>query len=103
MDDNIGLYGKKTIAELLNLTERRVEQLAQKKIIPKAGKGLFDLGPTVHAYVKYLQGIANGAITADKSEINQRFLQAQAEEREAKASMAKLETVAPVMVSTLND
>ncbi|MDR1516126.1 MAG: hypothetical protein LBS45_10555 [Synergistaceae bacterium] len=85
------LYPKKTIAELLDLTERRVEQLAQKKIIPKAGKGVFDLGPTVNAYVKYLHGVANGVISADKSEINQRYLQAQAEEREAKANMAKLE------------
>jgi phage terminase Nu1 subunit (DNA packaging protein) len=91
MDGNIGLYSKKTIAELLNLTERRIEQLAQQKIIPKAGRGIFDLGPTVHAYVKYLQGIAYGTITVDKSEITKQFLQAQAEEREAKASMAKLE------------
>ena len=91
MDSNNGLYSKKTIAELFGITERRVEQLAQKKIIPKAGKGLFDLGPTVQAYVRYLHGIANGAISADTSEINQRLLQAQAEEREAKANMAKME------------
>lgn len=82
---------KQKIAELFGVTERRVEQLAQKKIIPKAGKGVFDLGPTVSAYIRYLHGLANGAISADTSELNQRLLQAQAEEREARASMARLE------------
>lgn len=91
MSDTGGLYSKKVIAELFGLTERRVEQLAQKKIIPKAGKGVFDLGPTVQAYIRYLHGLANGAISADTSELNQRLLQAQAEEREARACMAKLE------------
>lgn len=91
MRDTGGLYPKKTIAELFGVTERRVEQLAQKKIIPKAGKGVFDLGPTVQAYIRYLHGLANGAISADTSELNQRLLQAQADEREARASMAKLE------------
>jgi phage terminase Nu1 subunit (DNA packaging protein) len=86
-----GLYTKKTIAELFGVTERRVEQLAQKKIIPKVGKGLFDLGPTVQAYIRYLHGLANGAISADTTELNQRLLQAQADEREAKARMAELD------------
>ena len=91
MKDTGGLYPKKIIAELFGVTERRVEQLAQKKIIPKAGKGVFDLGPTVAAYIRYLHGLANGAISADVSELNQRLLQAQAEEREVRASMAQLE------------
>jgi phage terminase Nu1 subunit (DNA packaging protein) len=91
MDNKGGLYPKKTIAELFSVTERRVEQLAQKKIIPKAAKGLFDLGPTVQAYIRYLHGLTNGAISADSAELNQRLLQAQAEEREAKARMTELD------------
>jgi phage terminase Nu1 subunit (DNA packaging protein) len=91
MDSANGLYPKKVIAELFGVTERRVEQLAQKKIIPKAGKGVFDLGPTVQAYIRYLQGLSNGAISADMTELNQRHLQAQTEEREAKARMAELD------------
>ena len=91
VDGRSGLYPKKTIAELFGVTERRVEQLAQKKIIPKAGKGLFDLGPTVQAYIRYMHGLANGAISADTTELNQRLLQAQAEEKEAKARMAELD------------
>jgi phage terminase Nu1 subunit (DNA packaging protein) len=91
MESNNGLYSKKTIADLFGITERRVEQLAQKKIIPKAGKGVFDLGPTVQAYIRYLHGLISGGISADTTELNQRLLQAQAEEKEAKANMAKLE------------
>ena len=49
------LCSKQVIANLLNLDERRVEQLAQKRIIPKAGRGKFDLHATVRAYVMYLQ------------------------------------------------
>jgi phage terminase Nu1 subunit (DNA packaging protein) len=91
VENRNSLYPKKTIAELFGVTERRVEQLAQKKIIPKAGKGLFDLGPTVQAYIRYLHGLTNGAISADTTELSQRHLQAQTEEREAKARMAELE------------
>jgi phage terminase Nu1 subunit (DNA packaging protein) len=85
------LYQTKVIADLFGVTERRVLQLAQRKIIPKAAKGLYDLGPTVQAYIRYLHGLANGAISADVSELNHRLLQAQAEEREAKARMAELD------------
>jgi phage terminase Nu1 subunit (DNA packaging protein) len=82
---------KKEIAGLFGVTERRVEQLAQKKIIPKAGKGLFDPWPAAEAYIRYLHGLINGVISADVPELNQRLLQAQAEEREAKARMAELD------------
>jgi phage terminase Nu1 subunit (DNA packaging protein) len=91
IENNNGLYSKKTIAELFGIGERRVEQLAQKKIIPKAGRGLFDLGPTVQAYITYLHEQINGVISADTSELNQRLLQAQTQEREARASIVKLE------------
>ncbi len=37
MPDNSGLISKETIARLFNISERRVEQLAHEKIIPKVG------------------------------------------------------------------
>ncbi|MDR1516253.1 MAG: hypothetical protein LBS45_11215 [Synergistaceae bacterium] len=91
MESGNGLYHEKTIAELFGVTERRIRQLAQKKIIPKAGKGLYDLGPTVQAYIRYLHGLLNGAVSADMTELNQRLLQANTTEREAKARMAELD------------
>lgn len=85
-----GLYPKETIANLLNVSERRIEQLARKKIIPKAGRGVFDLGPTVQAYVRYLQGLCSGTIRSEEpSELDKRLLEAKVLERESKARQAK--------------
>ena len=85
-----GLYPKETIAGLLNISERRVEQLAKKRIIPKAGRGVFDLGPTVQAYVRYLQGLCGGNVkSAEPSELDRRLMEARVLERESKARQAK--------------
>ena len=87
---NQGLYPKETIATLLNISERRIEQLVKQKIIPKAGRGVFDLGPTVQAYVRYLQGLSSGAIKASEpSELDRRLMEARVLERESKARQAK--------------
>lgn len=85
-----GLYPKETIAALLNISERRLEQLAKQKIIPKAGRGVFDLGPTVQAYVRYLQGLSSGALKASEpTELDRRLMEARVLERESKARQAK--------------
>ncbi len=87
---NQGLYPKETIATLLNISERRIEQLVKQKVIPKAGRGVFDLGPTVQAYVRYLQGLCSGAIkTSEPSELDRRLMEARVLERESKARQAK--------------
>jgi phage terminase Nu1 subunit (DNA packaging protein) len=56
-------YPAKTIAKLLLLTERRVQQLAKEGIIPKSARGRYELGPSVQGYVKYLQVRAVGNMT----------------------------------------
>jgi len=84
-----GLISTKVIAELFNLTPRRVEQLAQKKIIPKVGRGQYDLGPTVQAYVRYLQARLGNGDTIDVTGLKDRMLKAQTEEKEAKAKLAQ--------------
>lgn len=85
-----GLYPKDTIANLLNVSERRIEQLVKQKIIPKAGRGVFDLGPTVTAYIRYLQGLCSGAIKErEPSELDRRLMEARVLERESKARQAK--------------
>jgi phage terminase Nu1 subunit (DNA packaging protein) len=45
----------KTIAKLLRLTERRVQQLSKEGVIPKAERGQYDLVPAVQGYIGYLQ------------------------------------------------
>lgn len=54
------LYAVGVIAKLLNVTERRIQQLAKEGIIPKAQRGKYDLIPCVQGYVKYLQDLAFG-------------------------------------------
>ena len=89
-DKNQGLYSKEIIANLLNISERRVDQLVKKKIIPKAGRGVFDLGSTVQSYIRYLQGVCSGAIKCgEPSELDKRLLEAKVLERESKARQAK--------------
>ena len=89
-DKNQGLYPTDVIANLLNISARRVEQLTQKKIIPKAGRGVYDLGQTVQSYIRYLQGICSGAIkSGEPSELDKRLLEAKVLERESKARQAK--------------
>ncbi len=55
-------YPVETIAELLDLTPRRVYQLTNAGIIPKASRGRYELVPAVKGYIKYLR---DRAINAD--------------------------------------
>jgi phage terminase Nu1 subunit (DNA packaging protein) len=82
---------KDDIAELFNVSERYINRLAVKKIIPKEGRGQFKLKPTIKAYITYLRGQKNNMILDNMNELEHRLLQAQTQEREAKASMADLE------------
>jgi phage terminase Nu1 subunit (DNA packaging protein) len=43
------------LAEFLNLTARRVQQLAQEGVLPRAERGVYDFEACVRAYVRYLQ------------------------------------------------
>lgn len=51
------LYAVKVIARVLDLTERRVRQLKDQNIIAEYSgmPGLYELIPTIHAYVNYLR------------------------------------------------
>jgi len=53
-----------TIAKLLDLTPRRVQQLSAEGVIPKAERGRYELVPAVQGYVKYLK---ERSIRADTS------------------------------------
>ncbi len=55
------LYPAHTIANLWNLTERRIQQLAKDGIIPKADRGKYDLVACTRAYISYLRDRAEGS------------------------------------------
>jgi len=61
-------YPVSTIAKLLLLTERRVQQLTEQNIIPKAERGRYELAPAVQGYVKFLRDRALGGDTGDDGE-----------------------------------
>jgi phage terminase Nu1 subunit (DNA packaging protein) len=46
------------IARLLDLSERRVQQLSREGVIPKAERGQYDLVGAVRGYVAYLRDLA---------------------------------------------
>jgi len=92
------LYSVDVISKLLNLTERRVQQLAKEGIIPKAEKGKYNLVAVVKAYITYLQELAFGKHTGSESESESRsrWLKAKAELSELELSKAKGELVGAV-------
>jgi len=53
----VKVYDVKAIARVLDLTERRVRQLKSQDVIHeyRGSPGLYELLPTVHAYVNYLR------------------------------------------------
>lgn len=50
----------RVIARLLDLTERRVQQLASERIIPKASRGRYDFVESVRAYIRHLRDQVDG-------------------------------------------
>lgn len=78
------LITAETAAKLLNLTPRRVQQLAKEQIIPKAERGKYELVRIVPAYIKYLQdrSIGQDAAPTDYHSEKTRLTRAQAEKAE---------------------
>ena len=48
-------YPVTTIAKLLLISDRRVQQLSKEGVIPKTDHGRYELAPAVQGYVRYLQ------------------------------------------------
>jgi phage terminase Nu1 subunit (DNA packaging protein) len=84
------LYPASTIANLFNLTERRIQQLAAEGIIPKEARGKYDLVACVRGYIKYLQERAFGQDVQSSEFINHR-------DRLAKANADRVEMENDVM------
>lgn len=81
-------YPAKTIAKLLMLTERRVQQLAKDGVIPKAEVGQYELAPAVQGYIRYLQDrMAGNAAQVDSIDYHKE----KARKIKAEADMAEIE------------
>lgn len=75
------------IAKLLDLSERRVQQLSRDGVIPKATRGQYDLVGSVRGYVRYLrdQALRAQAGVPDYASERARFIRARADLAEMEA------------------
>jgi len=100
-------YPAATLAKLLNLTERRIQQLAKEGILIKVQSGKYDLVRSVQGYVKYLQDRAMGRQDAhytDPTDIRlerKRLIKAQADNAECEYQVRRGELVALDVVKDL--
>src|SRR5580658_2008385 len=95
------IVGIKQIAEILNLTPRRVEQLVQLGL-PKKLRGKYGRDECTGFYIRYLQAIVEkkaiigegGALLANEREERLRLLRADADLREIELARERSQLVA---------
>lgn len=78
------------LASLLNLTPRRVQQLATADIIPKPERGKYDVKGSIQGYVKFLQekAFSKAVRETDLRAESIRLKKAQADKAELEAAVA---------------
>jgi phage terminase Nu1 subunit (DNA packaging protein) len=84
------------IAKLLDLSERRVQQLSREGVIPKAERGQYDLIGSVRGYVRYLreQAARAQAGAPDYAAERARFIRARADLSEMEAEEKRRSLIA---------
>ena len=84
------------IAKLLDLSERRVQQLSREGVIPKAERGQYDLIGSVRGYVRYLrdQAVKSQAGAPDYMAERARFIRARADLAEMDAQEKRRSLIA---------
>jgi phage terminase Nu1 subunit (DNA packaging protein) len=85
------LIGVKQLAALINLTERRIQQLAREGILEKRGRGKYPLAKSVNAYCRYMQDGDKAEGQADFYAERARKMKADADLSEIEAAKAKAE------------
>lgn len=72
-----------TLAKLFDLTEVRIQQLAQEGVVVKSGRGQYDLWASIRGYLKYLRDFRVNQFEAtdgEKSDIKKEQLRRTKEE-----------------------
>ena len=84
------------IAKLLDLSERRLQQLSREGVIPKAERGQYDLIGSVRGYVRYLrdQAVKAQAGAPDYAAERARFIRARADLSEMEAEEKRRSLIA---------
>lgn len=94
-------YPVGTIAKLLMLSERRVQQLTKEGVLPRSERGRYELAPVVQGYIRFLQertigGGNSGPI--DYQVEKARLTKAQADTAEIELAQARREVVSVAQV-----
>lgn len=84
------------ISRLLDLSERRIQQLSREGVIPKAERGHYDLIGSVRGYVRYLRDQAQKAQAGapDYAAERARFIRARADLAEMEAEEKRRSLIA---------
>ena len=82
-------YPLDTICNLLDLSQRRVQQLSKEGVIPKAERGRYELVPAIRGYIRYLK---ERSITGDAKDGDNviSFEEARRRKLTAEAELAEL-------------
>jgi phage terminase Nu1 subunit (DNA packaging protein) len=94
-------YPVSVISKLLDLSPRRVYQLANEGVIPRAEKGRYELVPAVRGYIRYLRdrAIGAGALPEDAARaFRARLIKAQAEAQEMENEKVRGELIPQAVV-----
>lgn len=95
--ENRQLYDTKVIAQLFNVTVRRIQQLTQDGVLETVRipgqRNKYDLIPTIQAYVKYLSDKAYGRESKlSETELREKKLQAETALKESQVELHQLKT-----------
>lgn len=71
VDKKGSVYTKRAIAQILELSERRIEQLAKEGILEEYSQGHYKLLPTIQSYVNYLRSQIGDDDTYNEERTNQ--------------------------------
>jgi hypothetical protein len=74
------LHNLKTIAEVLNITERWVNKLCKDGVLPKVSRGKYDLLGCVKAYIKFLQQNTKTGMVSKRGDMEEEKLRKLKEE-----------------------
>ncbi len=94
-------YPVTVIAKLLDLTDRRVQQLTSEGVIPKTERGRYELVPAVRGYVRYLRDRSigkDGAVTPDIASERARLTREQADKMAMENAKARGELIPTPLV-----
>ena len=85
----VATYPLDTICNLLDLSQRRVQQLSKEGVIPKAERGRYELVPAIRGYIRYLKERSiTGDAKSDETIVS--FDEARRRKISAEAEMAEL-------------